>query len=150
MTKIEQVAKFSTSKAFKALNPQLFGSHMVQALEPVKPKPKPKKRRPSYNTTVLLGIFEVAGIPAPTFEYRFHPDRKWKFDLCWVDHKLALEVEGGVWVQGRHSRPSGFVKDMEKYNAAAVLGFRIVRCQPSELVATKTVTMLLKALGLIY
>jgi hypothetical protein len=43
---------------------------------------------------------------------------------------VALEVEGGVFSRGRHVRPAGFIADCEKYNAAAIAGWRVVRCVP--------------------
>lgn len=82
----------------------------------------------------------------PLTEHRFHPTRKWRFDYAWEDHRVALEVEGGVWVGGRHTSGAGFVKDMEKYNEAACLGWRIIRCQPRELCTSKTVDNIKRAL----
>ena len=82
----------------------------------------------------------------PLTEHRFHPTRKWRFDYAWEDHRVALEVEGGVWVGGRHTSGAGFVKDMEKYNEAACLGWRIIRCQPRELCSIKTVDNIKRAL----
>lgn len=67
-------------------------------------------------------------------------------DYAWPQWKIALEVEGAVWVQGRHTRGSGFVKDMEKYNAAAVLGWRVVRCTPQTVTSAATIEMLRKLL----
>lgn len=55
-------------------------------------------------------------------EYKFHPVRKWRFDYAIIDHKIALEVEGGVWTGGRHTSPKGFLGDMEKYNTATLMG----------------------------
>ena len=82
----------------------------------------------------------------PLLEHRFHPTRKWRFDYAWEDHRIALEVEGGVWVGGRHTSGAGFVKDMEKYNEAACLGWRIIRCQPRELCSIKTVDTIKRAM----
>jgi very-short-patch-repair endonuclease len=62
-----------------------------------------------------------------TREYHFHPLRKWRFDFADAKNKIAVELEGGVWVEGRHNRGSGFTKDAEKYNEAASLGWRILR-----------------------
>jgi len=66
-------------------------------------------------------------LPAPERELRFHGTRKWRFDFAWPNIKLAVEVEGGTWARGRHSRGSGFAGDAEKYNEAALLGWRILR-----------------------
>lgn len=63
----------------------------------------------------------------PVPEYQFHPKRKWRFDFFFPHKKLAVEIEGGHWSGGRHSRGSGFEADCEKYNAAAVMGIRVLR-----------------------
>ena len=65
----------------------------------------------------------------PVYEYRFHKTRKWRFDWCFPWKMLAIEFEGGIWgaTAGRHNRGAGFLKDCEKYNEAAILGWRIIR-----------------------
>jgi len=75
----------------------------------------------------LIFLLRVEGLPAPEREVVFHPPRRWRFDLAWPPRKLAAEVEGGVWSNGRHTRGSGFTKDCEKYNAAALDGWRVLR-----------------------
>ena len=72
----------------------------------------------------------VVGIPAPEPEYRFHPVRKWLIDYAWPNVKLAVEIEGGIWSKGRHIRPAGFLRDMEKYNALTGAGWTLLRFQP--------------------
>lgn len=93
-----------------------------------------------------LSFFTACGVPKPEPEYRFHLTRKWRFDYAWPDKKLALEVEGGVWTKGRHTRGSGFIGDMKKYNTAATLGWRILRVQPSDLMKFDTMAMISNAL----
>lgn len=70
--------------------------------------------------------------PGAVAEFRFHPTRKWSADFALPDHMLLIEIEGGVWTGGRHTSGAGFVGDMEKYNAATVLGYRILRFQPKD------------------
>lgn len=74
------------------------------------------------------------GLPVvPWSEYKFHPIRKWRFDYCFVKQKLAIEIEGGVFSKGRHVRGVGYINDMEKYNSATLLGYRILRYQPGKI-----------------
>ena len=71
-------------------------------------------------------------LPGWVVEYKFHPQRKWKYDFAHPVYKIACEIEGAVWTNGRHTRGSGFVKDMEKYNAGTVLGWQILRFTPQQ------------------
>ncbi len=79
-------------------------------------------------------------------EYKFHPNRRWRFDYALPELKLAIEVEGAVWTNGRHTIGSGFIKDMEKYNTAASMGWTILRVTPDEKLTAKTVDLLRKTL----
>ena len=63
----------------------------------------------------------------PEREYRFHPERRWRFDFAWPPYQIALEIEGGTWVRGRHGRGAGFKEDCEKYNAAVLMGWKVFR-----------------------
>lgn len=94
----------------------------------------------------FAAMLKHARLPEPTREVVFHPERKWRFDYAWPALMIALEVEGAVWIEGRHTRGSGFLKDMEKYNAAAVLGWRVLRCTPDTLTKPATETMLRRVL----
>ena len=60
-------------------------------------------------------------------EYKFHPKRKWRADFHIMGKKILVEVEGGVWSGGRHTRGKGYIGDMEKYNAAVVMGYQVLR-----------------------
>lgn len=60
-------------------------------------------------------------------EFKFHPKRRWRFDFAWPEKKVALETEGGVWSGGRHTSAVGFILDCEKYNAAALGGWKVLR-----------------------
>lgn len=83
---------------------------------------------------------EEAKITGWCREYRFHPTRKWRFDFAWphdndfhcpecgqVYWKLAVEIQGGVHIRGRHARGVGIEADNEKANAAAFLGWIVFR-----------------------
>lgn len=70
---------------------------------------------------------ELHPVSQPAREYRFAAPRRWRFDFAWPDKKVAVEIEGGTWVQGRHNRGSSIAADLEKYNTAALLGWRVLR-----------------------
>ena len=96
---------------------------------------------------LFLALVKRAKLPAPTPEFEFHPTRKWRFDYAWPTHHLALEVEGGAWTNGRHTRGGGFLADCEKYSEAAVMGWRIIRVPPSMLATLGTVDWVARALA---
>ena len=79
----------------------------------------------------LMFQIRAAKLPEPQREHRFAkyltPPRQWRFDICWPERMLAVEVEGGIFVQGRHGRGAGMVADMEKYNVAMLNGWRLLR-----------------------
>ena len=78
-----------------------------------------------------LALFlKILKVPPPQREYRFHPTRKWRFDFAWPGERLAVEVEGITYEQGRHQRKEGFEKDLEKYEAALLRGWTVYRCSP--------------------
>lgn len=69
----------------------------------------------------------AARLPVPEQEVRFAAPRRWRFDLAWPELMLAVEVEGGIWTNGRHSRGAGMISDMSKYNEAVLRGWRVLR-----------------------
>lgn len=75
-------------------------------------------------------IENSGSLPLPVVEHRFHPVRRWRFDYALPKHYLAFECEGGVWSGGRHTRGKGFLKDMEKYNTAQLMGWTVYRFTP--------------------
>lgn len=68
-------------------------------------------------------------------EFRFHPVRKWRADFAHIPSRTLIEIEGGIYVNGRHNRGAGFAADLEKYMEAALAGWRVIRLGPNELTA---------------
>jgi len=60
-------------------------------------------------------------------EYRFHATRRWRFDIAWPALRIAIELEGGTWTYGAHTRGNGYAEDCEKYNAAVLAGWAVFR-----------------------
>lgn len=95
-------------------------------------------------------------------EYCFCNGRKWRFDFCFPNEKLAIEVEGGAFkkrtykskrtgklittIGGRHNSAKGFLNDMEKYNTAAMLGYRLLRFTPQSIMTSKALDIIKECL----
>lgn len=70
--------------------------------------------------------------------YRFCDGRKWEFDFALIDHRIAIEIDGGNRMAainprtgkpvavGRHTQSD----DYRKLNRAAELGWRVMRFTP--------------------
>lgn len=113
------------------------------------PKPSPPRlRQDRTKVSPFTAIMVAAGIPVPTLEHVFHPERKWRFDFAWPEQRIALEIDGGVWTQGRHTRGAGFLSDMEKLNEAQLLGWRVYRCTPEEFKNIRAIALLKRAFSI--
>ena len=107
-----------------------------------------KKDKPAYQDFVRK--LKEYGLPPVEEEYKFHPIRKWRFDLAFVRQKVAIEIEGGIWTRGRHVRPAGYLKDMEKYNHAAMMGWKKLSFTPQQLKEEQTMHIILNTLNRSY
>ena len=79
-------------------------------------------------------------------EHRFHKVRRWRFDYAFPDYKVAVEVDGGVWIGGRHNHSSGYVDDLEKLNTAAAMGWLVLRILPEQRFRTTTLEFIKEAM----
>jgi very-short-patch-repair endonuclease len=106
----------------------------------------------------LAAQLEQAGIPFEA-EFRFHPRRRWRADFA-IDHKvlqgawpvylgkILVEIDGGAFIGGRHSRGQGVANDAEKQSAAAILGYRVIRATPAQVADGSCLSWIQQALGL--
>lgn len=62
-------------------------------------------------------------------EFQFCPDRQWRADYMFKVGKqnYLVELDGGVYSRGRHTRGPGYVEDCFKLNTATLLGYRVIR-----------------------
>jgi hypothetical protein len=108
----------------------------------------------------LAAQLEQAGIPFER-EYRFHPRRRWRADFRvmppdrrewspgpWRHRLFLVEIDGGAFIGGRHSRGQGVANDCEKTSAAAILGYRVIRCTPAQVADGSCLAWIRAALGL--
>ena len=94
------------------------------------PPPKVSKRKDSVAEILLMKHLDELRLNYRR-ELRFHSHRKWRFDFTVGGTFFAIEIEGGAWVSGRHTRGKGFEADIRKYNEAAKLGWTVIRFTPN-------------------
>lgn len=108
-----------------------LNSKQARALGIVPEPPRgPRKRQKAQpdrkaREALILAMCDAWGLPNPAFEVVFHPERKWRFDLLW-EGRVAAEIQGGLFTQGRHVRGRALLDEYEKLNEAAILGYRVL------------------------
>jgi hypothetical protein len=96
---------------------------------------------------ILANRLERAGLPMGEPQYRFVPGRQYRFDRAYPDQKVAVEVQGGIWTNGAHSRGSGVSRDCVKYSIAAALGWRVLPVTVEMIEDGTAVQLIRQALG---
>jgi hypothetical protein len=87
---------------------------------------------PPRYLAVVSAVCRSHGWPEPEAEVQVVPERRWRFDLAWRRHLLAVEVQGGLFVKGRHTQGAALVREFEKLNAAAVRGWAVLLVTPEQ------------------
>lgn len=99
----------------------------------------------------LLLQIKAWRLPTPAREVRFHPTRRWRFDLAWEEFRLAVEVDGITYRQdaaGRHQQARGFENDRAKDLAARELGWDVMHVTPRQVLSGEAVRAVAGALEL--
>jgi hypothetical protein len=91
----------------------------------------------NYNPKLVFALWREMKLPAAVAEHPFCDGRKWRFDFAFPAQRVAVEVQGGVFMGGRHTRGAALLKEYEKWRAAAMLGWRILPCIPQEVCTTR-------------
>lgn len=63
-------------------------------------------------------------------EYRFHVERKWRFDWCIPALKIGIEYNGIMSEKSRHTSIKGYSGDMRKITEASKQGWTILQYTP--------------------
>jgi hypothetical protein len=105
-----------------------------------------KPTRGKYNVAITMAWLQSYGIPLPEREWCALTPRKFRFDFAWPSHKLALEVDGGVFTHQAHGSIGGILRTMEKDNVAAALGWRVMHVIPDKLLKIETAQMIKAAM----
>lgn len=94
-------------------------------------------------------MIKEANLPVPIREHKFLEDRKFRADFCWIEERLIVEVQGGIWQGGRHTSGHGYTADRERSNLAQLAGFIILEVTPDQIKngkAIEWITQILKDL----
>jgi very-short-patch-repair endonuclease len=82
---------------------------------------------------IVAALCQSRGWPVPVAEQRLIPGRRFSCDLVWLDQKLVVEVQGGVWLaRGGHTGGKGQIDDMFKLNTLQLLGWRVLQVTPQQ------------------
>lgn len=147
---------------------------VAEALEMRGRRPKRRTEDPEELFAMHCRMF---GLPEPERQLRFAREltrrspttgkltpRQWRFDFAWPQYLVAVEIEGLVMVRitdpatvrklgtryvvlGGHASPAGIRRDMQKYNAAALLGWYVLRFDQDDVASKRAVEMTLRVLA---
>jgi very-short-patch-repair endonuclease len=79
----------------------------------------------------LARQLDEAGITVER-EYRWHSTRKFRFDLMVRSKRLAVEVDGGLFINGGHTRGARREYDYERDAEALAAGWKVMRVSPRQ------------------
>ena len=128
-----------TRQQLDALGVPVFGHREAAEAGVNKSRTKRKrdgKGKPTLAQQAFIAACQAHGIvEVPVCEYLFAAEigRKWRFDFAFAVASLAVEIDGGAWIRGRHNRGKGFIADMEKSNWAVRLGWAVLRFTPQQI-----------------
>ena len=95
----------------------------------IPPEPKNKVKIPKeigkYKLHII-SVLEASGLNYES-EFIFSNERKFRFDWAVPQLCIAIEYEGIFSEKSGHTTLSGYKKDVEKYNLATKLGWKILR-----------------------
>lgn len=126
----------------KEVSADVYAANQHLLAQPKQPKTPARKDIDTELRQRFARQFEATwallGGPELEKEVRFDPDRQWRadyvFEVTVADdngnlsrQKYLVELDGGVWTKGRHTRGSGYIEDCFKLNSAALHGYRVIR-----------------------
>ncbi|MGE8653484.1 MAG: hypothetical protein ACN6NV_07010 [Acinetobacter gandensis] len=118
------------------------------------PKSKRSSKRPKVKSQKVPNEFEAKlalELKALKLdfeqEFKFHQSRKWRADFHLKGRMILIEVEGGIWSGGRHTRGKGYIGDMQKYNAATMLGYQVIRFSTEQVKSGLAIQQIEKMVG---
>lgn len=126
-----------TEEQLEALNNQRVDDYLKKRYNPARVEKRQQLERNFLFQLEHSSLWCKTPIPPWERQYRFHPEREWRFDFAWPDFKIAVEIEGGTWVKGAHTRGAHFESDCEKYAEALCLGWKVLRITTDQVKSTQ-------------
>lgn len=108
----------------------------------------PKLGGKSMLELLLAQHLREKNCPAPERQHKCVVGRQFLFDFAWPEFMVAVEVQGGQWVRGKHNRPEGYEIDCDKANMATLQGWRVLRFTGAQIEDGRARDCILKMLGL--
>ncbi len=71
-------------------------------------------------------LLQLVNCKQHELEHRLVPGRRWRADVAWPSHKVALEIMGGVHVSGHHVRGPEYENDCWKQLIATTVGWTVL------------------------
>lgn len=104
------------------------------------------KSEPSKGEETLAFQLKALGISFER-EFKFCEARRWRADFHLTGKMILIEVEGGIWSGGRHTRAKGYLGDMEKYNEATKLGYKVLRFSTAQVMSGLAIKQIEELVG---
>ena len=132
----------------------LFGVNLGRSSRPSRAEKLPAKTTGVTNPSRLEAEFALQlrafGVTPSMQEYRPLPTRMYRCDFVWPDQKVAVEIEGGIWMgKGAHSGGTAILRDIEKSNELQLAGWTLIRIADKHLKNGQAISWTKRALGLI-
>lgn len=125
MARIKTAAFYSKTKTKAVVAMESISIEQYKEMSKPSTTKRAKAKEQARKLAQLVEI-NLEALPGYKKEIIFHPTRKWRFDYAWSELKIALEVHGGIYTNGRHTRGSGFTEDKVKMNSAQLLGWIVI------------------------
>ena len=90
---------------------------------------------------------DAAGLTGYVREYQAIPGRKFRFDFAFVRERLLVEINGGTYNGGAHSRGVGLNRDYEKGNLAVVNNWRVLSFDTKQVKSGAALEVVEKLIG---
>jgi very-short-patch-repair endonuclease len=126
-------------------------THERAVREQGSPARKPSRRRAvsSKLEAALLQQITLCRLPTPERNVRLIEGRLFTWDFVWRAQRVCLEVQGGTWSQGAHSRGAGQARDAKKQALATLAGWRCLAVTTDQIRSGEAIRWIEQALKML-